>query len=1098
MYNIKNILILILLTFGFSNDWVGITSDTPEKPNISLITSNDDNSIISLDLSGFTLHPIVIDDLEYSTVKFPVSASIMEEGSPDLPKISSSIIVSDNKSMSLEVLSSNFIDYEDIDIAPSKGNFSRLINPNDVPHLFNDIYKQDTFYPENIAQLNEPYILRDYRGQVVEFHPIQYNPVTKVLRVYTNIEVQVSSNDDNFVVNPLIRNREIEKIDNEYKNIYGNHFLNFDNDNTRFEYLVDQGSMLIISDANFMSEMQPLIDWKQKKGIPTEMVNVSSIGTSASAISAFVENYYNDNGLTFLLLVGDIAQIPSTIVSGSASDISYGCINGNDFYPEVIVGRMSGSTPTHIATQVERSIEYERYPQSNVEWYDNALGVASNQGPGFQNMTDDDFNDFLWNTVLSDFTYDSYQGIYDGQGGSDTQGITAINNGVSLINYTGHGSISSWGNGASLNTTQINQLTNNNKLPFVITVGCNVGEFNSTSACYAETWQRATNGGEPTGGIAHFGSTISQSWEPPMHGQYGMNLILTESYDNQLTRTMGGITMNGCMYMNDAQGSSGINETKYWTFFGDPSTNLRTAPATSMNVQHDDVILVGADEFVVDVGENGALAALSLNGELISSAYSVGGVAILDLGGAAEIPGNLDLVVTGFNSIPYEVEVMVLAPEGSYLVIDGVEVEYGLVDSGYLLYGIDSNLGLDISNVGSDSANNITVSISSDSQYANITQGLVTYNNISANESVNISGLSVEVDWNTPDEELINITFQITSNDGTIEVDMPFIALSPTIAFNSIIGSLDPGQTTDLNISLSNVGSAAINYPMVSLEGDMYITVNNSGIGNAYYWDHLTNSNEEILFANVTVSPSTPIGHVAELMVHVNSLNTELDISFPVYLAVGQITETFESGFSSNLNWEFAGNQNWEITTTDQYEGFYSAKSGSVNNNQTSQMLVEMDVVTAGNIEFYYRVASEYSPSGQNFYDGLEFYIDNQLVGQYQPTPNGQTPWVQASFPVQPGMHIFKWSYTKDGGGGATDMAEDCAWVDYISFPPSMLEDETVLGDINGDGLISVLDVVQVVNMVLGSEYNVNADVNSDGATDVLDVIIVVNMILGN
>ena len=149
---------------------------------------------------------------------------------------------------------------------------------------------------------------------------------------------------------------------------------------------------------------------------------------------------------------------------------------------------------------------------------------------------------------------------------------------------------------------------------------------------------------------------------------------------------MGGITTNGCMYMNDAQGSSGINETKYWTFFGDPSTNLRTAPAAAMNVQHDDVILVGADEFVVDVGENGALVALSLNGELISSAYSVGGVAVLELGGAADIPGNLDLVVTGFNSIPYEVEVMVLAPEGSYLVVDDIEVEYGLVDSGYLLY----------------------------------------------------------------------------------------------------------------------------------------------------------------------------------------------------------------------------------------------------------------------------------------------------------------------------------------------------------------------------------------------------------------------------
>ena len=134
---------------------------------------------------------------------------------------------------------------------------------------------------------------------------------------------------------------------------------------------------------------------------------------------------------------------------------------------------MSGSTPTHIATQVERSIEYERYPQSNVEWYDNALGVASNQGPGFGGMTDDDFNDYLWDTVLSDFTYDSYQGIYDGSGGSDSQGITAINNGVSIINYTGHGSQSSWGNGAALSTSNVNSLTNNDMLPFIISVACN-------------------------------------------------------------------------------------------------------------------------------------------------------------------------------------------------------------------------------------------------------------------------------------------------------------------------------------------------------------------------------------------------------------------------------------------------------------------------------------------------------------------------------------------------------------------------------------------------------------------------------------------------
>ena len=40
----------------------------------------------------------------------------------------------------------------------------------------------------------------------------------------------------------------------------------------------------------------------------------------------------------------------------------------------------------------------------------------------------------------------------------------------------------------------------------------------------AEGYER----GEPTGGINSFGSAISQSWEPPMHGQYAMNSILTE------------------------------------------------------------------------------------------------------------------------------------------------------------------------------------------------------------------------------------------------------------------------------------------------------------------------------------------------------------------------------------------------------------------------------------------------------------------------------------------------------------------------------------------------------------------------------------------
>ena len=38
-----------------------------------------------------------------------------------------------------------------------------------------------------------------------------------------------------------------------------------------------------------------------------------------------------------------------------------------------------------------------------------------------------------------------------------------------------------------------------------------------------------------------------------MHGQWGMNAILTESYEEHMSRSFGGIVVNGCMHMNEAQ-----------------------------------------------------------------------------------------------------------------------------------------------------------------------------------------------------------------------------------------------------------------------------------------------------------------------------------------------------------------------------------------------------------------------------------------------------------------------------------------------------------------------------------------------------------------
>lgn len=68
-----------------------------------------------------------------------------------------------------------------------------------------------------------------------------------------------------------------------------------------------------------------------------------------------------------------------------------------------------------------------------------------------------------------------------------------------------------------------------------------------------------------------------------------------------------------------------------------------------------------------------------------------------------------------------------------------------------------------------------------------------------------------------------------------------------------------------------------------------------------------------------------------------------------------------------------------------------------------------------------------------------------------------------------------------------------------ISTPVQMMINGSLLGDTNGDALINVLDVIIMVNMIVGnSEFNLDtADMNDDGLINVSDVVILINIILG-
>jgi len=437
----------------------------------------------------------------------------------------------------------------------------------------------------------------------------------------------------------------------EFEKIYARHFLNYGLISDRYTSIPEVGSMLVITHDAFHAAAQPYVDWKNQMGIPTALVDVSAVGSTGTQIKDYIQNLYDTEGVCFIVLVGDAAQVPY-FNNGGASDPSYALLAGGDMYPDAFVGRLSAENISQVQTQVERSIEYERDPQGGADWYHKGTGIASNQGPGDDGETDNEHMDVIREKLLA-FTYTEVDQIYDPYG-TAADVTNALNEGRSIINYCGHGWIQGWGS-TGFSNTEVNALVNDNMLPFITSVACNTGEFQS-GTCFGEAWLRATNGGEPTGGVGFYGSTISQSWSPPMCAQDEFVDLLV----NEEKRCYGALCFNGACQMIDEYGANGENEFKFWTVFGDPSLRVRTDTPAAISADHFPTVDPLMDHFTVST-EPGNLAALSSEGAFIGAAFAdAGGEAVIYFEGDLPMPGNfVTLTVTGFNRLTHVAEILV-------------------------------------------------------------------------------------------------------------------------------------------------------------------------------------------------------------------------------------------------------------------------------------------------------------------------------------------------------------------------------------------------------------------------------------------------------
>lgn len=1021
---------LLASTFGFAQEWVGVDKNTPVKIQESLVSSSENEIVIDVKVCGFYKDSRQTPNGEQFVINAPGMAAMLVKGAPDLPMYPISMIIGDKAEMEVSVVKSNYVDFESVEIAPSKGNFSRQINPDDVEYVYGEMYQQDAFYPAQQAVLEAPYILRDFRGQNVMVYPYAYNPVTKTLRVYTEMRLAVKKVSDKGENVKKSRRNNVITLDSETQASYERRFINF-NQQSKYDFIEETGEMLVIYSDELVSAVEDLVEWKNISGRPTTMVPVSQTGTEGE-MKSYIQNYYSSNSnLTNILLIGeydDLPPYPTTVDNGAISaetDNYYGMLEGNDYYEEVFVGRLSVADLQDAANQIDKIIYYERDIDETATWLSRGMGIGSIQGNGHFGERDYEHIDLIRDTLLN-YTYTAVSQRYDGVDYNyvDTDDIEDdLNDGIGIANYCNHGTSTSWVV-ADFNVDRVNELTNDYMLPFIWSSACYNGKF-SVEECFAESWMRARNNSTdaPTGAIGGMFSWISQPWIPPMYGQDEMVAILTEWRDGY-KHTLGGASLNGNMYILDMCPTDEGDTHNTWLLFGDPSMMLRTKAPESMNVVCGESIMMGMTEMTVEADAEYAIATLSKDGEVIASTNIENGQAILNFPALSE-SGKLKLVVIGYNKVTYVRDIEVIATEGPHVVHTGFDINQ---EDGQLDYGEIIDLSLTVKNIGIDDVDNVNVEVIPNSSYVAMIDNNATIASMAIQETVALDkAFQFYVTKEVPDQELLPFTVKCSSSTTTstwtstfeLTANAPVIKVTK-VSIESESDALDPGSNATLRLEIINDGNSDVNDVVTELfASSSEIEFENATVET----EDIAIGEKVVVTSDFSISSSAVIGSTYEISYSVSSGYYIYQDTYSVN--IGNAFDGFESGDFSTLAWEFAGDAEWTIHNDAAFEGALCARSGDIDDNESSSLILTLDLPADGELSFHKKLHCDY-------YDKFFFYIDGVEVAMWRGNNGTIVDWEQYTCNMTRGTHTIEWKYKKDP---SDSFGADFVYIDNVILP---------------------------------------------------------------
>ena len=1045
----KNIITFLLSCLSLT----AVIGQVVHETRVTVLSKSATETVLHLTLTGPDRHAVSTPEGEAFIISFPEGTPLLQAGKPDIQKFSTALMIPSTGSMSIEIQHTEYEDFTGVDVAPSKGDLKRNVNPDTIPYKYGEVYQQDAFFPGQLADLQKAFVMRDVRGQALWIYPVQYNPVTKVMRVYTKITLRVYRTDslgENEITNASDRGRSLA-----FEQMYRKTFLNYD-EKLLSRSALEPEKMLVIAKDELIPALEPLVTWKRQMGIHTTVVPISEIGSSeSSTIYNFVKDYYQNNGITYLLLAGDENAIEAEMRPSGGTlytcDNCFGYMEGDDHFNEILVGRLHASNEEQMKIMVNRNLDYEKTPLVDVaaNWCATGMASTSNEGQG---IGDDDQADYEhgneWKSKHLTDGYEKYWEYYDGTHGSisptpgdasadqpgnpvNTQLVDLMNNrGVSIYNYTGHG----WEQGLSsgnFNVDAVATLRNNHRYPVLIAVACCAGNF-TNGECLGEAWQRAGDlaTGEAWGGIAGFFSSDYQSWAPPMEGQDGMNQYLTDADGVTLRPSIGGMLAYGNTLMIAAYAQGGEVMADFWNPFAEPSTVPRTRLPTPMAVSHPAGAFIGAGSFAVNSDAEGALVSLYWQGQTLAVATVENGVADLSFPALNNV-GDLTVTVSQFNYIPYQGTVTVTVSGGAFVINQSVILDDTAGNNNQQAdFGETVQLNVALGNVGIEVAGATKATLSSTDESVLILDKDESFGDIDPATTVDKpAAFSFLVNDDVEDGKTVNFTLHIEyNNTESFDALIPVKLNAPKLSVSDFKiddtqggngdGYLQSGETATVTISnLNNGHSSSPNAFGILSTGSPWLTLTDM-VPLGYI---APNGSLTAVF-QVTVASDVPQVVPAGFHYQLMAGNYGQEADFGAII-INPIVENFESQTFDMFPWIMSGNKPWVLSSSNVYSGFYCSRSGIIGNNQKSVMEVTLNVSVDGNISFARKVSCE-----QEF-DFLRFSIDGVEAERW----TGNLPWEEVSYPVAPGFHTFTWSYEKDEL--ASD-GQDRAWVDEILFPP--------------------------------------------------------------